>query len=105
MYGMFQTYQKPFVASRGSMQYMYDQDGVEHLDLLANNLSISVGHCHPRVVKRVQEQAATLSHCSSMYYSEPASELTEKFLKTFPKRSDGEEWKVQYLVSGGEAVE
>jgi alanine-glyoxylate transaminase/(R)-3-amino-2-methylpropionate-pyruvate transaminase len=105
MYGMFQTYQKPFIVKKASMQYMYDQDGVEHLDLLANNLSISVGHCHPRVVERVQQQAKELTHVSSMYYSEPAAELTNKFLATFPERSDGEQWKVQYLVSGGEAVE
>ena len=105
MYGMFQTYQRPFIVKKASMQYMYDQEGVQHLDLLANNLSISVGHCHPRVVERVQKQAQELTHVSSMYYSEPAAELTEKFLNTFPERSDGEKWKVQYLVSGGEAVE
>ena len=105
MYNMFQTYKKPFVAARTSMQYIYDQDDKQHLDLLANNLSISVGHCHPRVVDRVQKQAATMGHCSSMYYSEPAAELTEKLLKTMPVRSDGEDWVVQYLVSGGEAVE
>jgi hypothetical protein len=50
----------------------------EHLDLLA----ISVGHCH---------QATTLAHCSFMYYSEPVAELTEKLLRTMPKRSDGED--------------
>ena len=105
MYSMFQTYNKPFIATRGSMQYMYDQDDKEHLDLLANNLSISIGHCHPRVVEKTQKQMATLAHCSSMYYSEPVADLTDQFLATFPKRSDGEEWQVQYLVSGGEAVE
>ena len=94
-----------FACKHASMQYIYDQDNNEHLDLLANNLSISVGHCHPRVVDRVQHQAATLAHCSSMYYSEPVAELTEKLLRTMPKRSDGEDWMVQYLVSGGEAVE
>ena len=51
------------------------------------------------------EKYYVLTHVSSMYFSEPAAELTEKFLKTFPTRSDGEKWKVQYLVSGGEAVE
>lgn len=105
VYKMFQTYKSPFIASRAKMQYIYDQNDTKHLDLLANNLSISVGHCHPRVVSKVQQQAATLAHCSSMYYSEPAAELTEKLLKTMPKRSDGEDWMVQYLVSGGEAVE
>ena len=38
MYGMFQTYQRPFIVKKASMQYMYDQEGVQHLDLLANNL-------------------------------------------------------------------
>ena len=37
MYGMFQTYQNPFIATRASMQYMYDQDDREHLDLLVRS--------------------------------------------------------------------
>ena len=40
-----------------------------------------------------------------MYYSEPVAELSEKFLATFPPRSDGERWQVQWAVSGTEAVE
>lgn len=105
MYGMFQTYKTPFLATRGEGQYMYDDRGTRYLDMLANNLSISVGHCHPRVTRRVQNQAATLAHCSSMYYSEPVAELTTQLLATFPPRSDGEPWMIQYLVSGGEAVQ
>ena len=39
------------------------------------------------------------------YYSEAASELAEKLLKTFKPRSDGEKWQALFAVTGTEAVE
>ena len=44
------------------MQYLYDETGRRYLDLFAGIVTVSVGHCHPTVVKRVQEQVATLQH-------------------------------------------
>lgn len=105
MYSVFQTYKNPFVVTKAFMQYVYDQNGTKHLDLLASNLTISVGHSHSRINERVKSQMDDMVHCSSMYYSQPVAELTEKLLDTFPKRSDGEKWQVQYAVTGTEAVE
>ena len=104
-YAGFQTFKDPVVIERASMQYCYGPNGEKYLDLLASNLTISVGHAHPRVTAAVQDMLFKLPHLSSMYYSEPVSQLTEKLLATIPPRSDGEKWQVKYAVTGTEAVE
>ena len=104
-YANFQTFKEPVVLDSASMQYCYGPDGEKYLDLLASNLSISVGHGHPKVTAAVKAQIDKAPHLSSMYYSEPISNLTAKLLGTFPERCDGEKWKVLYAVTGTEAVE
>lgn len=86
------------------MQYMYDTN-FRYLDLLANNLTISVGHNHDLVVERLRSQLDKTVHTSTMYDSPVLSELTEKLLATFPKRTDGRDWKVLYSVTGTAVVE
>jgi len=104
-YAGFQTFKEPVVLDSASMQYCYGPNGEKYLDLLASNLSISVGHAHPKVTAAAKAQIDKAPHLSSMYYSEPASNLTAKLLRTFPERKDGEKWKVLYAVTGTEAVE
>ena len=104
-YARFQTFKDPVVLSSASGQYCYGPNGEKYLDLLAHNLTISVGHAHPKVTAAAKAQIDKMPHTSSMYYSDPASRLTEKLLKTFPARSDGERWKALYAVTGTEAVE
>ncbi len=53
------SYQNPLKIVRGSMQYLYDEDGRAYLDGV-NNVS-HVGHSHPRVVRAGQEQMAVLN--------------------------------------------
>ena len=104
-YAGFQTFKEPVVLETASMQYCYGPNGDKYLDLLASNLSISVGHAHPKVTAAAKAQIDKAPHLSSMYYSEPVSKLTTKLLSTFPERKDGEKWKVLYAVTGTEAVE
>jgi acetylornithine/N-succinyldiaminopimelate aminotransferase len=61
---------------RGSGCLLWDSDGNEYLDFLAGISVLNVGHCHPRVVAAVQEQAARLTHVSNLYYTEPAMRLS-----------------------------
>ncbi|NES79629.1 MAG: aminotransferase class III-fold pyridoxal phosphate-dependent enzyme [Okeania sp. SIO1H6] len=59
-------YQKPIMIVEGSMQYVFDETGKRYLDAFAGIATISVGHCHPSVVKAVQEQSENCSipaHC------------------------------------------
>lgn len=104
-YGLFQTFKQPVALEHASMQYYYDFEGKTYLDCLASNLTISIGHAHPKVQQAVNSQGSFMPHVSSMYYSEPVAQLTEKLLSKFPKRTDGEAWKVYYAVTGTEAVE
>lgn len=104
-YNIFQTFDEPVVLEQASGQYCYGPNGEKYLDLLAHNLTISVGHGHPKVKEAAKTQIDRMMHTSSMYYSEPASQLAEKLTATFPERSDGEKWKVKFAVTGTEAVE
>ena len=85
-YASFQTFKDPVVINSASGQYCYGPNNEKYLDLLAHNLTISVGHAHPKVVDAAKTQIEKMPHTSSMYYSEPVSKLTEKLLKTFKKR-------------------
>jgi acetylornithine/N-succinyldiaminopimelate aminotransferase len=56
-----------FDAVRGEGVYLYDASGKRYLDFGSGIAVTSVGHSHPKWVKAVQDQAATLSHCSNLY--------------------------------------
>jgi len=62
---------------RGQGVSLWDDADVEYLDFLAGISVLNVGHCHPRVVAAVQEQAAKLTHVSNLYYTEQAMRLSE----------------------------
>jgi acetylornithine aminotransferase len=67
----------PIVPVRGEGCRLWDADGKEYLDFLAGVAVNNLGHCHPRVVKALQEQAATLIHCSNYYQIPQQIELAE----------------------------
>jgi acetylornithine/N-succinyldiaminopimelate aminotransferase len=56
-----------FNAVRGEGVYLYDESGKRFLDFGSGIAVTSVGHSHPHWVKAMQEQAATLTHCSNLY--------------------------------------
>jgi acetylornithine/N-succinyldiaminopimelate aminotransferase len=61
---------------RGQGTRLWDEDGVEYLDFLAGISVLNVGHCHPRVVEAVREQAARLTHVTNLYYTAGAMRLS-----------------------------
>ncbi|MGI8505388.1 MAG: aspartate aminotransferase family protein [Solirubrobacteraceae bacterium] len=63
---------------RGSGCRLWDSDGHEYLDFLAGISVLNVGHCHPRVVEAVRDQAGRLTHATNLYYSEPALALSQR---------------------------
>jgi acetylornithine aminotransferase len=67
----------PIVPVRGEGCKVWDADGKQYLDFLAGVAVNNLGHCHPRVVKALQEQAATLIHCSNYYQIPQQIELAE----------------------------
>ncbi|KAK9835307.1 hypothetical protein WJX81_000697 [Elliptochloris bilobata] len=47
---MFHHFKDPIMITEGRMQYLYDEKGRRYLDAFAGIVTVSVGHCHPRVV-------------------------------------------------------
>lgn len=82
---------------------MEDVDGNEFLDFAAGIAVVSTGHCHPEVVKAIQEQAAELIHMSGTdFYYEAMIQLAERVSKIAPMPGPH---KFYYGNSGAEAIE
>jgi 4-aminobutyrate aminotransferase-like enzyme len=75
------SYRDPVKVVRGSMQYLYDEEGREYLD--AYNNVAHVGHCHSRVVKAGQEQMATLN-TNTRYLHDLISQYSARLTATLP---------------------
>ncbi len=74
----FQTYRRfPLTLIKGKGTKVYDTEGKEYLDALAGIAVNNVGHCHPRVVKAIQDQAESLIHISNLYHNIPQSTLAK----------------------------
>mgnify|MGYP001473545943 CR=1 FL=1 len=65
----------PLVAARGEGCRLWDVDGKEYLDFLAGVAVNNLGHCHPNIVKALQQQASELIHCSNFYHIPAQIEL------------------------------
>jgi acetylornithine/N-succinyldiaminopimelate aminotransferase len=84
---------------RGEGTRLWDGEGNEYLDFLAGISVAQLGHCHPRVVGAVQEQAARLMHVGNLFHTEPGARLAARL----SERSLG--GKVFLCNSGAEAIE
>ncbi|MBA2857928.1 acetylornithine/N-succinyldiaminopimelate aminotransferase [Methanococcus maripaludis] len=70
----------PVVLVKGNGMSVFDTDGKEYLDFLAGIGVNNVGHCHPKVVEAIKNQAETLIHVSNIYYNVPQIELAKKLV-------------------------
>jgi alanine-glyoxylate transaminase / (R)-3-amino-2-methylpropionate-pyruvate transaminase len=60
--GLLTYYREPLLIAEGHMQYVWDETGKQYLDAFAGIVTVSVGHCHPKVVEKVREQVGRLQH-------------------------------------------
>lgn len=83
--------------------YIYTTDGKQHLDFVAGVSACSLGHCHPKVVQAIKEQAEKYLHVMvyGEYAQEPAVALTKLLAQHFPKPLE----KTYLTNSGTEAIE
>lgn len=65
--GLLLYYDEPLCIVEGHMQYLWDEQGRQYLDAAGGIVSVSVGHCHPKVTARVREQVGRLVHTTTLY--------------------------------------
>src|SRR5947209_13101197 len=93
----------PLVCARGSGAVIEDVDGNLFLDFTAGIAVTATGHCHPKVVSAIQDQAGKLIHMSGTdFYYEPQIDLAQRLAELAPGESPK---RVFFTNSGAEALE
>jgi acetylornithine/succinyldiaminopimelate/putrescine aminotransferase len=96
------TYKKmPVAASRGLGAWLYTSEGERFLDLYGGHAVAATGHCHPRVVAAIREQAEQLLFYSNLVYSSERGRAAEKLVQLAPESLS----KAFFCNSGTEANE
>ncbi len=91
------TYAKlPTALERGSGCYVYDSDGNQYLDFYSGHAVVSTGHCHPRVVDAIREQAGKLIFYSNVTYNGIRARASRRLLEMA-----GEPFYQTFLASSG----
>lgn len=93
---VFTLYREPLMIVEGRLQYVFDETGRRYLDLFAGIVTVSCGHCHPKVVRRVQEQISLLQHTTTIYLHPNLPLLGQKLASKMPPGLD-----VTYFVNSG----
>jgi 4-aminobutyrate aminotransferase len=94
-------YTDPLVTDHGSMQYLWDVDGKKYLDFFGGIVTVSVGHCNPRVTSKIKAQTDKLQHGSTVFPNEAIVDIAEKLAQITP----GDISKSYFTNSGTEANE
>ncbi|KAG6465529.1 hypothetical protein O3G_MSEX015211 [Manduca sexta] len=95
------VYKRPVLLHQGHMQWLFDNEGKRYLDLFGGIVTVSVGHCHPKVNAALKEQVDTMWHTTNLYRHPKLYEYIELLASKFPG-----DLNVVYLTnSGSEANE
>jgi len=91
-----------FVAERAEGSYIYTTDGKRLLDFTCGIGVTNTGHCHPKVVEAIREQAGLFLHAqANIVIHQPMLKLIEELRKIVPPSIDG----FFFSNSGAEAIE
>ncbi|XP_075249356.1 alanine--glyoxylate aminotransferase 2, mitochondrial-like [Convolutriloba macropyga] len=94
-------YRNPIMVSSANMQWVFDQNHRRYLDFFAGIVTVSVGHCHPRLVKVAKDQVETLWHTTSIYTQPQIVTYAQKLTSKFPDPLN----VAYFLNSGAEAID
>jgi ornithine--oxo-acid transaminase len=89
----------PVVLSRGEGVYVWDVEGKRYYDFLSAYSAVNQGHCHPRIIQALTEQAQTLTLTSRAFYNDSLG-VYEKYITNYFGYD-----KVLPMNTGAEAVE
>jgi len=98
-YGAHNYHPLPVVLAKGEGPFMWDVEGNKYYDFLAAYSAVNQGHCHPKIVDALCEQARTLTLTSRAFYNDILG-IFEKYVTEFFKYD-----KVLMMNSGAEADE
>jgi ornithine--oxo-acid transaminase len=98
-YGAHNYHPLPVVLAKGEGVYLWDPEGKRYYDFLSAYSAVNQGHCHPRLVKIIQEQAKILTLTSRAFYNNWLGPYEEKMTRLFGYG------KLLPMNSGAEAVE
>jgi ornithine--oxo-acid transaminase len=98
-YGAHNYHPLPVVLERGEGVFVYDVDGRRYYDFLSAYSAVNQGHCHPRLVKALTEQASKLALTSRAFYNDKLGAWEEYITRFFGYD------KMLPMNSGAEGVE
>jgi ornithine--oxo-acid transaminase len=98
-YGAHNYHPIPVVLSRGEGVFLWDVEGKRYYDFLSAYSAVNQGHCHPRIIRAMMEQARELTLTSRAFYNDKLG-IAEKYVcETFGYQ------KALFMNSGAEANE
>jgi ornithine--oxo-acid transaminase len=98
-FGAHNYHPLPVVLSKGEGVFLWDLDGKRYFDFLSAYSAVNQGHCHPRIINALTEQAKELTLTSRAFYNDKLG-LAEKYIcETFGYQ------KALFMNSGAEANE
>jgi ornithine--oxo-acid transaminase len=98
-YGAHNYHPLPVVLSRGEGVFLWDPEGRRYFDFLSAYSAVNQGHCHPRIVAALVEQARTLALTSRAFYNDRLGPFEKHVTELFGFD------KVLPMNSGAEGVE
>ena len=93
---IFHYYKKPIMIVEGKGQYLFDEKGRRYLDGFGGIVTVSVGHCHPEVVKAANTQNETIQHTTTIYLNPGVALYAKELAAKMPG-----DLKVCYFVNSG----
>lgn len=98
-YGAHNYHPLPVVLAKGEGVYVWDVEGKKYFDFLSAYSAVNQGHCHPRIVQALKDQAETLTLTSRAFYNDVLG-MYEKYMTEYFGFD-----KILPMNTGAEAVE
>ena len=78
-YGAHNYHPLPVVLSKGKGVHIWDVEGKQYFDFLSAYSAVNQGHCHPKIIKALTDQASTLTLTSRAFHNDILGQY-EKFI-------------------------
>jgi ornithine--oxo-acid transaminase len=82
-YGAHNYHPIPVVLSRGEGVYVWDVEGNQYYDFLSAYSAVNQGHCHPRIIQALTEQASVLTLSSRAFYNDQLGQYEQYITQLF----------------------